>query len=95
MYKTHIINRQQIEGEVQSNDGDVAEIQTNGIEGIEEDLLLDTIEIVRDETKETPEQFQRTLQIGMWVDIITIITAQQPVVEGTSASPRSADVMAK
>ena len=91
MCKTHIINRKQIEGVVESNDGDFAEIETNGIEGIEEGLLLDTITIERNETKEEPEHFQRRLPVGMWVDIETVITVQQPIVEGASPSPSSAE----
>jgi hypothetical protein len=81
MCKTVIINRKQIEGVVESNDGDFAEIETNGIDGLEEGLLLETVTIERNETKETPEQFQRRLQVGMRVDIETIITAQQPANE--------------
>jgi hypothetical protein len=85
MCKTHIIVRKQTEGEVQYNDGEFAEIQTSGIDGIEKDLLLDTIQIDRDDTGDTPEVFKRKLEVGMWFDITTetVFTAQQPVVERT------------
>lgn len=59
MCKTHIIVSTRTEGEVQYNDGEFAEIQTNGIDGIEKDLLLDTIQIDRDDTGDTPEVVKR------------------------------------
>jgi hypothetical protein len=85
MCKTHIIVRKQTEGEVQYNDGEFAEIQTSGIDGIEKDLLLDTIQIDRDETGDSPEAFRRKLEVGMWLDIATqtVLTVQQPVVDRT------------
>jgi hypothetical protein len=37
-----------IEGEIQYNDGEFAEVKTNGIEGIEKNLILGTIQIHRE-----------------------------------------------
>jgi hypothetical protein len=42
-----IVFREQVHGEVEFNDGEFAEIQTVGIEGIEKDLLLQTIQVHR------------------------------------------------
>ena len=40
MTKTMMVIRKRVEGQVLYNDGEFTEIQTNGIEGIEEGLLL-------------------------------------------------------
>jgi hypothetical protein len=61
--------RNRVEGEVQYNDGEFAEVQTNGVEGIENSLLLDTIHIQRKDTDDKPEEFQRRFPVGMWLDI--------------------------
>jgi hypothetical protein len=37
--------RKRVEGKVEYNDGDFAEVQTVGTEDIEKDLLLDTIQL--------------------------------------------------
>jgi hypothetical protein len=52
--------------------------QTNGIEGIEKDLLLDTIQIHCCDTSDTPQEFQQRFPVGMWLEILTIteITAK-------------------
>jgi len=44
MAKTHII-RKRVEGKVEYNDGEFAEVRTKGIEGIENDLLLAVVQI--------------------------------------------------
>jgi hypothetical protein len=44
------ISRKRVHGEVEHNDGEFAEIQTVGIEGIEKDLLLETIQVHRCDT---------------------------------------------
>lgn len=43
--KERMIVRKRVEGKVEYNDGEFAEVQTNGIEGIDTDLLLETIQI--------------------------------------------------
>ena len=60
-----------VAGEVDYNDGEFAEVQTIGIEGIEEDLLLEPIQISRDDTEDTPEEFQRRFPVGMMLGILT------------------------
>ena len=72
MTKTMMVIRKKVEGRVLYNDGGFTEIQTNGIEGIEEGLLLNTIQTHREDTGDTTEEFQRRFPIGMWVDITTI-----------------------
>jgi hypothetical protein len=73
MEKIRIVSQNRVNGEVEYNDGDFAEIQTVGIEGIEKDLLLETIQVHRDNTSYTCEQFQDKLPVGSWLNICTTI----------------------
>ena len=59
------------EGEVEFNDGDFAEIQTYGIEGIEKDLLLKTVQIHREDTDDTSDEFQWRIPVGAVLEITT------------------------
>jgi hypothetical protein len=79
MTKTMMVIRKRVEGQVLYYDGEFIEIQTNGIEGIEEGFLLNTIQTHRD-TRDAPEAFQCRFPIGMWVDI-TAITEITPVLD--------------
>jgi hypothetical protein len=45
-----VTTRREVRGEVLYNDGNFAEIQTIGTEGIERGLLLDTVQIHRSDT---------------------------------------------
>jgi hypothetical protein len=54
-----VIVTKRVEGEVQFNDGEFAEVQTYGIEGIEKDLLLKTVHIHRGDTDNTSVSFKR------------------------------------
>ena len=85
MDKTHII-RKKVEGKVKFNDGQFAEVQTVGIERIEKDLLLDTIQFHREDTTDAPEEFQQRFAPGMWLDISTTteVTVQCGVVRKTT-----------
>ena len=60
-----------VEGEVDYNDGSFAEVQTYGIEGIEKNLLLDTIQLHIEDTEYTPEQFQQRFPVGTTLSILT------------------------
>ena len=60
-----------VKGEIDYNDGEFAEVQTCGIEGIEKDLLLGTIQIHREDTSDTSEEFQHRFPVGMCLDIVT------------------------
>jgi hypothetical protein len=66
-----MLTSKRVEGEVEFNDGEFAEIQTIGIEGIEKDLWLDTVQIHRVDTENTPEEFQRSFRVGMRLGIVT------------------------
>ena len=61
--------REWLTGEIQHNDGELAEIQTVGTEGVEKDLILDTIQVHRSERIDTPERFQQRFPVGMCLDI--------------------------
>jgi len=78
MEQTKMVVRKRVAGWIEYNDGEFAEVQTVGTEGIEEDLLLKTIQIHREDTNDTPDEFQRRFPVGMWLDILTTtdITAQ-------------------
>jgi hypothetical protein len=78
MEETRIVVRKKVEGRVEYNNGEFAEVQTVGIEGIEQNLLLETIQIHCEDTNDTPDEFQRRFPVGMWLDILTTtdITAQ-------------------
>jgi hypothetical protein len=55
------------------DDGELAEIQTVGIEGIEKNLLLETIQMHWGDTSYSCEQFQDKLPVGTRLDICTTI----------------------
>ncbi len=73
MDKTPLIFRKRVQGEIEYNDGEFAEIQTVGIDGIERNLLLATIQVHRDDTSHTCEQFQQELPVGSRLDVCTTI----------------------
>ena len=52
-------------GDIDRNDGEFAEVLTIGIDGIEKDLMLETIQLHRCDTGNTPEEFQRRFPVGM------------------------------
>jgi hypothetical protein len=66
-----VIVTKRVEGKVELNDGEFAEVQTYGIDGIEKNLLLKTVQIQRQDTDDTSEQFQRRLPVGTVLEIVT------------------------
>jgi hypothetical protein len=60
-----------VEGEVDFNDGEFAEVKAIGIEGIEKNLWLSTFQIHREDTEDTPEEFQRRFPVGMSLHVVT------------------------
>jgi hypothetical protein len=77
MKRTRIVSEKRVHGEVECNDGEFAEIQTVGIEGVEKNLLLETVQAHRDDTSYSCEQFQDKLSVGTWLDICTTSTMTQ------------------
>jgi hypothetical protein len=71
-----VTTRKEVRGEVLYNDGDFAEIQTIGTEGIERGLLLDTVQIHRSDTADAVAQFQRSFRMGTRLHILTTIEAR-------------------
>ena len=71
-----VTTRKEMRGEVLYNDGDFAEIQTIGTEGIERDLLLETVQIHRSDTGDAASDFQRWFKIGTRLHIATTIEAR-------------------
>lgn len=86
-----MVIRQRVEGEVEYNDGEIAEVQTFGIEGIDTDLLLETIQIHREDTNNTPEQFQSGFPVGTQLSIVMIteIEEKEPVCRGPKRNKSS------
>ena len=74
-WRSAVTNRKKVRGEVLYNDGDFAEIQTIGTEGIERGLLLGTIQIYRSDTADAVV-FQRRFKIGTRLYISTTIEAR-------------------
>src|SRR3981189_2906881 len=70
MDKTHII-RKRVAGKGRYNGGGCAEVLIYGIEGIDKDLLLDTIQFHREDTTDAPEVFRQRFAVGAWLDIST------------------------
>jgi len=55
------------------DDGELAEIQTVGIKGVEKNLLLETIQMHRGDNSYSCEQFQDKLPVGTRMDICATI----------------------
>jgi hypothetical protein len=75
MEKTRIVVRKRVKGRVDYNDGEFADVQTVGIEGVEKDLWLETIQIYCEDTNETSDEFQRRFPVGRWLDILPSLTS--------------------
>ena len=71
MEKLQLLARRRVKGEIQYNDGNFAEVQTAGIEGIDENILLKVIQLYVEDTDDTPEQFLRRFPVGSWIEITT------------------------
>ena len=71
MEETQMVVRKRVAGRIEYNDGEFAEVQTVELEGIEEDLLLETIQIHCEDANDTPDEFERRFPVGMWLDIFT------------------------
>jgi hypothetical protein len=95
MEKTLMIVRKRVEGKVEYNDSEFAEIQTNGIEGIEKDLLLETIQIHRCDSGYSSEEFQQKFSVGTWLDILTITRISPSLTKTEDESPRKRSVSEK
>jgi hypothetical protein len=71
MEKAQMLISKRVEGEVDYNDGEFAEVLTFGIEGIEKDLALEMIQIHCEDTEDTSEEFQRRFPVGRRLSILT------------------------
>jgi len=68
-----MVIRKKVKGVVEFNDGDFAEVQTVGIEGIEKNLLLWKIQLHRENTNDSRPEFQHSFAVDTWVDIWSTI----------------------
>ena len=67
-----MLTSKRVEGKVDYNDGSFAEVFTYGIEGIEEGLNLERIQLHIEDTQDTPQEFQQRFLVGMTLSILTI-----------------------
>ena len=72
MEKIPMLTSKRVEGKVDYNDGSFAEVFTYGIEGIEEGLNLERIQLHIEDTQDTPQEFQQRFLVGMTLSILTI-----------------------
>jgi hypothetical protein len=63
----------EVRGVVEYNDGEFAEIQTVGIEGIEKNLLLCKIQLHRGDTHDSRQEFQHKYPVDTWLHMSTTI----------------------
>jgi hypothetical protein len=68
-----MVIRKKVKGVVEFNDGDFAEVQTVGIEGIEKNLLLWKIQLHRENTNDSRPEFQHRFPVKTWVNIWTTV----------------------
>lgn len=68
-----MITRKRVEGEVVYNDGDFAEVETYGVEGIEEGIFLATLQLHVEDTGDTSEEFKQRFPIGLCLNIQTTV----------------------
>ena len=59
-----LVITKKVEGEVDYNDGEFAEVRTIGIEGIENGLWLGTMQIHRAKIEYTPDEFGNGIPSG-------------------------------
>ena len=75
-----IIERREL-GRVSFNDGDFAELEISGTEGVEEGIFLETIQVSRDDTGQTVQDFLRSFIVGTEFNvrrIVQIIPRREP-----------------
>jgi hypothetical protein len=75
-----------VEGEVEYSDGECAEVQTIGIEGIDKGILLETVQIYREDTEDLPEEFQHRFPFGLRLCILTITEITCPLTDGVKTT---------
>jgi hypothetical protein len=80
LWRTTMVVTKKVEGEVDYNDGEFAEIKTIGIGGIEKDLLLGAMQIHRPNTDDSPEEFRQRFPVGMVLEIVTT-TEITPIIQ--------------
>jgi hypothetical protein len=91
MPKTQTIIRKVLEGRIAYNNGDFAEIEIIGTEGIEKNLWLETIQTHREDTNDTTEGFQRRFSVGTWVNICTTTEITNESGHASAAPTRNLD----
>ena len=71
MENNQTVVRKRVAGAIEFNDGEFSEIQTIGMEGIENNLILETLKIHHSDTENPSEEFQRRFPVGMRLGIVT------------------------
>jgi hypothetical protein len=73
MERSSVTIQKRVEGQVVFNNGQFAEIETYGIDGIETGLFLDTIQVDRGATASDMRNFKRTFRRGTCLEISTTL----------------------
>jgi len=81
-----VIITKRVEGEVDYNDGDFAEVNTIGVEGKEKDLGLGTLQIHREDTQDTPCEFRERFSAGTRLDVVITTTITTKLTNVTTRS---------
>jgi hypothetical protein len=90
-----MVVHKKVAGEVQYNDGEFAEVQTIGIEGIKKNLLLETIQLHRGDTRDTPEGFRHRFPAGVRLAVLTTTEVTKKRVRRTSQTDSALPVTQK
>jgi hypothetical protein len=77
-----MIARRRVEGKVVYNDGVFAAVDTCGVEGIEEGLFLESIQIHIEDTTDTSAEFRQRFPVGTRLNLSTT-TEITPLVAGS------------
>ncbi len=85
-----MLTSKRVEGEVEYNDGQFAEVLTYGTEGIEKGLALETIQIHVEDTEDEPAEFQKRFPVGTKLSILTITEITTKSAESVSAEQQPA-----
>jgi hypothetical protein len=81
-----VVTTKTVLGEVQYNDGEFAEVETQGVDGIETGLILETIQVRRSDTNDGAMEFKRKFRVGTLLDVTTTVE-----VRPTSKTARDLD----
>jgi len=75
--EAQVIIEKKVNGVVEYNDGEFAEVQTFGIEGFEKNLLLAKMQLHRESINDSPQEFQHRFPLDARLEIATTIKVRR------------------